>query len=456
MHNNEILGAIQQAITSGDFTLPGGQLAPAQQEAFFQYLRDVRNPLLSMVRMRQMSQKTEDIEKMHLGEPITEAAAENSEALYDVEPQFGQAVRVDAVKLRSSWEVTTDINWQQIEKAKIQATIMDNMARRAAADMELLAVQGDDGLTGTDRYEKLLKANDGWGVITEEAHLVDAKGSEPVYDLFSDAWLRMPDHLKGDPDLKWLWNPAVRVKLAKSLMGRQDAAGTNALQLKIDGPLGIPFVEASAIPRNKTISALAAATAAQLRSATSGPFYITSTAKNIKIGLNNITAITVDLSTLLKNSVTKGPVHTREIAKKINDDLVADGGYGTAYANVARDDGDGFLLLTSPLKGATTPDTSEIEINGGGAPSNSASTVVFNDAGTVTVAGEDAGAGKSKTGTFIWLVNPMNFIYGVLDRTRVHSFFKQEFDKTQVVMYNWTDYQVEELDAVVKITNVQS
>lgn len=456
MHNNDTLGAIQQAITSGDFTLPGGELAPAQQEAFFQYLRDVSRPLLSIVRFRQMKQKTEDIEKMHLGEPITEAAAEDTAAPYDAEPQFGQAVRLDAVKLRSSWEITTDVNWQQIEKSKIQATIMDAMSRRAAADMELLAVQGDTTISATDRYSNLLKANDGWGKLTDEAHIVDAKGSEPVYDLFSDAWLRLPDHFKGDPDLRWVWNPAVRVKLAKSLMGRQDIAGTNALQLKVDGPLGIPFVEASAVPRNKTITGLGSATSAELRSATTGPFYITSTAKNLKIGLDNIAPVTIDLSTLLKNNVTKGPVHTREIAKKINDTLVADPNYGAKYANVARDDGDGFLLLVSPLKGATTPDTSEIEINGGGAPANSASTLIFNNAGTITVTGDNAGSGKSKTGTFIWLVNPMNFIYGVLDRTRVHSFFAQANDKTQIVMYNWTDYQVEELDAVVKIVNVQS
>lgn len=444
---NEALGAISQAVASTDFTQPGGQLQPKQQELFFQYLRNERNPLLSQVRFHGLTQITEDIDKMHIGEPITELAPEDNAAGFGAKPQFGQPVRMTAIKMRSSWEMTEEASWATIEKKKLQATIMDKMAVRSAVDFEILGVQGDTSISGTTPYELLKKANDGWDKLTDEAHLVDAAGAGPNYDLFADAWLRMPSHLQVDPGLKWIWNPACRVKLAQTLQSRNDIAGTNALQMVVDGPLGIKYIEASAIPRSKTVSSLAAASPAVVRSLRSGPFYLEQgVSDKIQIDVDNEGSGTGEILTFTgwKNGLTKGPVHTRELAKFINDALVA--AYASsAYANFARDDGDGFLVLQSPTTGAT----SEIDIQ---AEANDMYTAVG-----LTVAvtnGAAALSGTSAFGSFIWLLNPENLMYAVLDRTRVFSRFLEERDKTRVIMYNWADFAVEELDAVVKIQNV--
>ncbi len=454
MNSNEMLGAVQRAVLSTDFTSPGGYLSAKQQEAFFQYLRDERNPFLSQARLVRMPQKRMDTDKLHLGRPITRAATENTDVTYPSSTMAGRTVRLDAEKLQASWEQTRDIVIQNIEMAKLQQTIMDLMMRRYSVDMEILGFQGDTALTGTDEVSLLNKANDGWLKLSDGAHQVDAGGTGPHYDLFRDAYLKMPSHLVMDPGLKWIWNPAAKVRLASSLQNRPDSVGGNAMLGNITGPFGIGFIEASAIPRNLTITALTPASAAKLRSKVPGPYYITSALKNLKISVDGGAAKTVDLSAGLKLSVAKGPLLAVDLAKVINDYLSGSSGYNSAvYANVASDDGDGFLVLTSPTTGAS----SAIIINESSAPATNADVatgmVATGDAAETTSGGA-AGAGVSKSGSAILLANPQNLLYGVVEQVRVSSFYEQKSDKDQVVIYSWADFQIEEVDAIVKIKNV--
>lgn len=458
MNPNDMLGAVQRAILSTDFTSPGGYLSAKQQEAFFEYLRHERNPFLSQARMVRMPQKRWDVEKLHLGRPITRAATENSAVTYPSTTMAGRTVRLDAEKLQASWEQTRDISIQNIEGDKLQQHIMNMMMRRYSIDLEILAVQGvADSTPAADEMSLLTGANNGWSVLSDEAHVVDGAGSGPHYDLFRDGYLRMPSHLVLDPGLRWIWNPAAKVRLASSLQNRQDSVGGAAMLGNISGPFGLPFLEASTIPRNLTVSALTPASAAQVRSLVPGPYYLTASLKNLKVNIDGAGAKTIDLSTAHKHSVTKGPLLAVDLAKVINDYLVSASGYSsTAYANVAKDDGDGFLMLTSPTTGAS----SSIVINPSSAPSTNADTTVglLTAAGTTgdeeTTTGGAAGAGVSKSGSFIWLANPQNFLYGVVEEVRVSSFYDQDKDKDQVVIYSWADFQIEEVDAVVKIKNV--
>lgn len=447
MDTNRLLGAVERAVTSADFTEPGGYLVPQQQQLFFQYIRDPGNPLLNSARLRQMVQKREDIDKMHLGRPVTRAATESGSVAFHAEPQFGRTVRLSAEKLQASWERTRDIDIQQIEGPGLAATVMDALSKQFARDLENLAINGDSSISATDEVALLRKSNDGWLKLADEGAVISAAGAGPNYDLFEEAYLRLPSMHASDPGMKWLWNPAARIRLARSLQGRPDAVGAEALQGRVNGPMGIPFMDCGYFPRQLSVSSLAAATPAQLRSPVSGPFYVTSTAKNLKLTVAG-TTVTVDLSTALKNSVAKGPVTANEAAKVINAALVASA-LGATYANAAKDDGDGYLLITGVATGAAT----HIIVNSGGAPANDASGI-FGFTGTEDVTGGDAASGVKKNGSVILLTNPMNLIYGVVGRARVSTFYQQITDTDQVVMYTWADFAIEETDALVKIKDV--
>lgn len=447
MNTNEILGAVQQAVTSSDFTEPGGYLMPKQMQAFYTYLRNPRNPLLNQVRMHKMVNKREDIDKLHLSRPITRKAVENQAVAYHAEPQFGRTVRLNAEKLQASWEKTRDTDFQQIEMGALQATIMDKMMGRFGADLELLAVQGAATATTFDNQDDdmgyLLRSNDGWDYLTDECHSVDAAGAYPNMDLFFDAFLRMPQHLQMDPGLKWIWNPRVRSHLAKHLSARQDAVGAAGLVGGLQNPHGIPFIDASSIPINKSITGMAVATAATARSKTPGTFYVYSTGAN----QNNELYINVDgagagslinLALELQSGVTKGPLTAQQVANRIN----------LVKGNIAKDDGNGHVLITSPTTGAS----STLAFTG-----NAATTGLFGDdnSGFSYQAGAAAASGVYTNGSFIWLANPENFVYGVLDRVRLSSFYAQAYDLDQVVMYAFADFAVEEPDSIVKVKNVR-
>lgn len=458
---NEQLGAVQRAVLSTSFTTPGGKLTPKMQQAFFEYFRDVRLPLLGQARRHVMTQLTEDIDKIYLAEPITEAAPESNGlpahdngyngAAFDQGVLAGGTVRMTAKKMRSSWQMSNDTKWSTLEQDRLMAHIMDMMVRRFALDLEIAAVQGDENAGTGSPLAKVRSINDGWGKLTDNAHIVSAGGYEPSYDLFHQAWHKIPDHRQGDPDLKWIWNPAVKMKLAQYLMTRRDAIGTAAAQGIVEGPLGIPYLEVSSVPKDQTITAMAVATPAEARSTRIGPFLVTASVKNLKLRLDAVAAdVTVDLSTLLENGVSQGPVHARQVAKAINDALVADVNYGVAYKNVAKDDGTGRVLITGLVSGAT----GLIEFSHTAAPANDATALIGFSTGNTAYVGKAAASGTRKTGTFIWLANPANFLYGVLEGTRIHSRFMEESDVNRFVMYNWADFQVEELDYVVKIKDV--
>ena len=63
--------------------------------------------------------------------------------------------------------------------------------------------------------------------------------------------------------------------------------------------------------------------------------------------------------------------------------------------------------------------------------------------------------GDRLDGSFVWLANPQNFIWGALSATEIHTKFRQERTRWETVVINETDTQVENNDAIVKAINVR-
>ncbi|MDX1746738.1 MAG: hypothetical protein R3324_12430, partial [Halobacteriales archaeon] len=117
---------------------------------------------------------------------------------------------------------------------------------------------------------------------------------------------------------------------------------------------------------------------------------------------------------------------------------------------VAFDDGYGRLTIKTLDTGAAR----SIAITVGGARDASRTLGLSDGVAPVSVSGGD-NTGTVREGTFILLTNPRNLLWGILDGTRMFTEFNKDFDRIETVVYNQTDAQIENPDALVLGLNLR-
>lgn len=429
---------LEKTLTTSDM-LNGGTLNAKQQDTFVALVRKY-STLLPNVRFRRMTQPNEDIDKLHVGEPVTASAEENVATTVYAKPQFNK-VSLIARKLRSQWNISTETLQANIEQEGIEDTLMAAFTERVATDMEHLAINGDATAyaTGTDPNSLLLKRADGWYKQLKSAHVLDAAGAAISKGLLAAAKRELPKQYRGDPNLRWVISDTFVTDWEDTVSDRETAAGDGALGGRgVNSPLGIPFLQVPLIPDSKAINTndVAEATPAYVVGIEQGPFTITASNRAMKLDIDNAGAVTFNLPL--------GTWDTVEIANAINTAM---------SARVAYDDGFGHLVLKSTTKGAA----SEVEIQ---TVANEAYQTLGLWDGVaslpLTYTGHAAAAyGDVPEGSFIILCNPKNLIFGLLDGTRIFSEFNKGYDRIETVMYNQVAMAIENLDAAVIIDNVR-
>lgn len=425
-----------KSITTSSFT-NGGLLDAKRQARYFEIIRE-NSKFLGMIRTERQTQSSGKIDKLMLGEPITEGADENTGSSNYSGPKFGQ-IDYLCKKTRSQWYVTYESLQENIIGKTLEAKIANGMSIKSADDFELLAIQGDESISGsTTPQDKLLKVNNGFDKLTDSCHLIDAGGSTISNDIFLEAIRRMPQAYKKNlNNLKFFCSSNLKIDYIKTLQARNtnlgDAYLLNNQEIRI---AGVPLIDIPYIPSDKNLI-VSTATSAQVIGFRQDPFVIT-TNSNDKLSLeidNSGTTVTVTLP--------QGTFMSNDIAGYINAAVAA------TTPNIAKTDGFGKIILTSPTAGAT----SEIDIK---TIANSA----YDTLGlTVAVTNGEAAAPGSNTvkdGTFIWLADPQNFIQVIQEGTRMLSEYNKDTDRLETVMYNQTDYVIENTDAIVKVINIKN
>lgn len=423
MATNEEL--LMKAITTSTLA-QGGALNDKQSEAFVRLIRE-STALLGMVRLRRMTQGTEEINKLNLGEPITVAGAENTDSGNDWSPKFN-TVTLNAKKITSSWNIPTETFQNNIEQNGFEQTLMESASLRIGQDNELLGISGDETITATDPLASLLKANDGWDIKTDSSHIIDANGENITKGLLLAALRRLPKQYKQNrASLRFLVSDAIAEDWLERISDRQTTLGDQALEGRVATAFGVPIVSIPNIPDTDSV-AVTSLQAARTRGVEIGPFVFSATASTIDINGSDLVFTT---GTALEAVV---------VAKVINDFD------STVFAF---DDGEGRIVIESRTAGAGGTFTLAA-----GSSNDALVSILGLTAATFT--GTDAGvSGTALDSSFIWLTDPMNFIFGVLDGPRMFSEFNKELDRVEFVMHNQVDFEVENLDAVVKITNVR-
>jgi hypothetical protein len=440
---------IEKNIQTGDM-LTGGLLNPLQQSQFITLVKKF-SVLLPQSRFVRMPRPLMDIDKLWAGEPVTESVDEATDTGNLSRAKF-QRITLQAKKVRSAWNITTEVLQGNIEQNDFEQTVMNTMVERIATDLEHLAINGDTTTVGNTPDARLLRRLDGWAIQTESAHRLDIKGASIQKGVFSESKRTMPKQYKHDPGLKWLIGDAIAVDWADVVSDRGTILGDAALQGAEMAPLGTPMVRVPLIPDDAPIQ-VSSATAAQITGAEYGPFIIDSSNDTLIFDVNTLGDITITLP--------HGTLNTVEIAKAINDAFVADVAYGLAYANFAGDNRMDQVRLESP----TTGSASQITLRPVAAAQQGWTVLgLLGDPGAadpfpaadVDIDGSDAGTVNTvDEGSFMWFVNPKNFVWGILDGTRIFTEFNKNTDQIESIVYNQVDAQVENLDAIVKVVNIR-
>lgn len=440
---------IEKSIQTSDM-LTGGLLNPLQQAQFITLVKKF-SVLLPQSRFVRMPRPLMDIDKLWVGEPVTESVDEATDTGNLSRAKY-QRITLTARKLRSAWNVTTEVLQGNIEQNDFEQTIMNTMVERIATDLEDLAINGDTTTVGTTPRDRLLRRLDGWAKQTEEAHIVDMKGGTIQKGVFSACKRSMPKQYKHDPGLRWIVGDAIAVDWADVVSDRGTILGDAALQGAEMAPLGTPMMRIPLIPDDAPITVYSA-TAAQAIGEEYGPFIIGPTNDTLKFDVDTLGDITITLP--------HGTLNTVQLAKAINDAFVAAGAYGLIYANVASDNRMDQLRIESPLEGVGStivlrpvPSTQQAWTTLGllGDPGVNPNWPIAD----VTISGAASGSANTVSeGSFMWLLNPKNLVWGILDGTRIFTEFNKNTDQIESIVYNQCDGRIENVDAVVKIKNLR-
>ncbi len=413
------------------YNLGQGTLDPARTNTFITKVRN-HSKFLQMIRVETKSQKENKIDKVMLGEPITEKADEHQLSTRFDSPVFGQ-IKYSTEKLRSQYSMTWESLRENLEKKSFSTTYMNMVRQKLADDYELLGIQGVEGTSGDTPQAKLLRCNNGFDYLTQEnSNLLDVGGSTMSTSMFSEALKRMPVKYRKDPSkLRWFCSPNAKIDYIKMLQGRATPLGD--LYTVQNMPVyanGILIEDIPYIPDDKPLT-VSTATAAYLKSERQGPF-------NIEEGVNDNLVINVNSTGNVSVKLQPGGWSAQEICAQINRQL--------DYF-LCEDNGYGFIVFRTRTKGSTS--TFVI----GSASDNAYSTLGISEG---PYAGQNAASTNVKReGSFIWLADPMNFIQVILGQMRIYNDYYPRTDHFETVIYHENDYVIEEYEAIVKIINLK-
>lgn len=445
---------IEKTIETSDFLSGNGLLTPEQQDYYVVLTKRYTN-MFRYVRTERMKQAQKTIDKLHFSEPITRGAQESTPQTSPTKVKSNQ-VTLSCVKVRSDYDISTESLQESIEGDNFELTIMRGMTHQVAQDLEQLAIQGDTDIVGTDSVSSLLKNLDGWYKQSLSARVLDMAGGNIQKGIFAEMKRMMPKQYRNNPNLRFMMSSSLYIDWVELITGgissvANGAPGADALAESAfrnsgggaaDSPFGTPIHQVGLIPDDQPVETGAAAIAI-IDGVNYFPFSFTAANNALRFTVDSgggAVAIVVDFT---PNKVHDGV----EVVKAINDALLA-AGAAVAAAFVAEATIENKVRIRSVGTGVAQ----EIVI-ASNVTSTANETLGFPAAGA-TINGDDT-SGLVPEGTFIWYGDPRNFVWGILDGTRIFTEFNKDSDQIETVIYNQVDSKIENLDSLVLCKNIR-
>jgi HK97 family phage major capsid protein len=245
--NRSIVEKADLAIS--DLTSCGGYLNPMQANTFIRMMQE-QPTLISQIRTVPMNSPTMQINKIGFADRILNAAPSSGSYLKSADrakPSTEQ-VNLKTHEVIAEVHIPYDVIEDNIERGKLEDTIMALIAERASLDLEELIIEGDT--TSGDDY---LALTDGILVLAYR-HLCDftgQPGANIIRSTFKDMMKCMPNkYLRNRAAMRHFVSPHAAIEYADSLAGRETALGDSKnIGWAQEKAFGIP-VEAVALMPN--------------------------------------------------------------------------------------------------------------------------------------------------------------------------------------------------------------
>ena len=494
----------------------GGQLTNKQFKQFIKLIRTY-NGMLDATRYVTMTQKIQEFDKMHFGEPVLRPAVEatapsfaaypasytderdtttlsstvgagykSGTTTYRTTPKFDKIV-LSAVKFRADAALSTESLQENIEGNDLEGAFWDGLAQRFSHDAEEVIMNGDTALTTAATLWTVLQQirgqMNGWGVITDSSIILDAGGDFVGKQMFSDALRMMPKEYRRRPGMQWIMGDTVHQDWIDMLTERVGEISDDAMRGMALAPFGKPILQSGIL--REDIPLITANNVAQAVSGAMGPWEL-STTKGFQLVLAEWDGDATPGDSAGAEIFITMPAGTWD-AEQIVTFLTPHNGFGgngtyskpvvigaTVYRAIYYETG--VTGEPTAALGAWTGGTGDTQLPatwravdmGDGRfaiYSTTASSTFDFVAGTGTTDllaefGFSASqyvstGGTQREGTYVLLTQPKNLMWGMLDGIRTFTEFKKDSDVIETTLYTQIAAAVEDLRGVVKIANVR-
>lgn len=226
----------------------GGRLQPAQADRFIDLVVD-ETVLMKMCRVIRTNNPRGELDLLDISEPVTESVGEDTDTGRVYEPVLS-AVEYNCKKLRSAVDFTAESFEENIEGDALRTRVMTAITQRIAIDLESLAIRGDSVTyaASTDRWGRLWRRLDGWGIQALAGHIVNLNGATMSKEAFNSMLKAMPNRYKMNKNaLKFFLGVGAEQDYRNALSNRLTGGGddwlTNGAALQAFGvglvPVGL-------------------------------------------------------------------------------------------------------------------------------------------------------------------------------------------------------------------------
>jgi hypothetical protein len=249
MRTEEILAKADLAVS--DLISTGGYLNPMQANTFIRMLID-QPTLLNEIRVVPMNAPVMEINKIGFTSRILRVAPASGTALdaADRSKPVTDKITLTTKEIIAEVHIPYDVLEDNIERGRLEDTIMALIAERASLDLEELLLLGDT--TSADAYLALVD-----GVLAQAtSHVVDYSASMPqiTKTVFKAGIKAMPNkYLRNRPALRFYTSPDAHVEYIDSLANRETSLGDTRITDRRFYPAqevayGVPVVPAALMP----------------------------------------------------------------------------------------------------------------------------------------------------------------------------------------------------------------
>lgn len=228
----------------------GGYLNPMQANAFIRMLID-QPTLLNEIRTVPMNSPTMQVNKIGFTSRILKAAPSSGSYLKssDRSRPTTEQVNLKTSEIMAEVHIPYDVLEDNIERGRLEDTIMALIAERASRDLEELIISGDE--TSGDNYLALM---DGVLVLAYR-HLSAFSNAAVTKSVFKDMIKCMPNKfLRFRNALRFYVSPHAEIEYADSLANRETGLGdVKTEKWQPNYAYGVPVKAASLMPNANAV-----------------------------------------------------------------------------------------------------------------------------------------------------------------------------------------------------------